>query len=85
MTLCACFLLGSVLAYGLVMVVYRLRIHPLSKFPGPRLAALTGLYEIYFAAWGSSSFEDEIERMHREYGKCASQPCETQHHGPALY
>lgn len=69
MTLVACFLLGSVLAYGLVSLVYRLHLHPLSKFPGPRLAAVTGLYEIYFSVWGVSSFDDEIERMHQEYGK----------------
>lgn len=69
MTLVACFLLGSVLAYGLASLVYRFHIHPLSKFPGPRLAAVTGLYEIYFSIWGVSSFDDEIERMHQEYGK----------------
>ncbi|CAI7609831.1 unnamed protein product [Penicillium pancosmium] len=63
-----CFLLGSLVAYFLVTIIYRVHIHPLSKFPGPRLAALTGLYEIYFAAWGTGSFEDEIDRMHEEYG-----------------
>ncbi|KAJ5819959.1 hypothetical protein N7474_005550 [Penicillium riverlandense] len=50
------------------MGVYRLHIHPLSRFPGPRLAAMTGLYEIYFAARGEGSFEHEIRRLHREYG-----------------
>lgn len=65
----ACFFLGSVLAYGLVMAFYRLHVHPLSKYPGPWLAAVTGLYEIYFTAWGVGSFEDEIDRMHQKYGK----------------
>lgn len=69
MSMGACFLLGSVVAYALVTIVYRLHIHPLSKFPGPLLAAVTGLYEIYFAAWGVSTFDNEIERMHQEYGK----------------
>ncbi|KAJ5167799.1 uncharacterized protein N7482_003393 [Penicillium canariense] len=64
----ACFLLGSVLAYGLVTTVYRLHIHPLSRFPGPRLAALTGLYEILCTAWPGGSFDDEIHRLHRLYG-----------------
>ncbi|KAJ5925515.1 hypothetical protein N7454_008154 [Penicillium verhagenii] len=64
----ACFVLGSVLAYGLVMVFYRLHVHSLSKYPGPWLAAVTGLYEMYFTAWGAGSFEDEIDRMHQIYG-----------------
>lgn len=67
-----CFLLGSLVSYFLVTIIYRVHIHPLSKFPGPRLAALTGLYEIYFAAWGTGSFEDEIDHMHEEYGQSFS-------------
>ncbi|KAJ5372371.1 hypothetical protein N7517_004377 [Penicillium concentricum] len=64
----ACFLLGSAVAYTLVMVIYRLHFHKLSRFPGPRLAAATGLYEIYFSAWGPGIFEYEIENMHRKFG-----------------
>lgn len=63
------FLLGSIAAHAVVTIIYRLHIHPLSRFPGPRLAALTGLYEIYFCAWGGGLFESEIERLHQEYGK----------------
>ncbi|KAJ5648642.1 hypothetical protein N7490_005014 [Penicillium lividum] len=62
----AYFFLGSVLAYGLVMIFYRLHVHPLSKYPGPWLAGATGLYEMYFTLGGS--FEDEIDRMHQKYG-----------------
>ena len=65
----ACFLLGSIVAYVLLLTVYRLCFHSLSKYPGPRLAALTGLYEIYFTAWGVDSFDDKINRMHQGYGK----------------
>lgn len=65
----ACFLLGSAVAYNLVMVVYRLQFHPLNKFPGPRLAAATGLYEIYFSIWGTEIFEHRIDQMHQKYGK----------------
>lgn len=74
MTLVACFLLGSVLAYCLVTLIYRLYIHPLSRFPGPRLAAVTGLYEIYFSAWGASSFDNEIAKMHQHYGNFPHTP-----------
>jgi hypothetical protein len=64
----ACFLLGSAVAYNLVMVIYRLYFHKLSRFPGPRLAAATGLYEIYFSTWGPGIFENEIDNMHRKFG-----------------
>lgn len=72
MTMMACFLLGSVLAHGLITIIYRLHFHPLSRFPGPYLAAMTGLYEIYFSAWGTGSFDDEIERLHRLYGEATA-------------
>ncbi|OGE49760.1 hypothetical protein PENARI_c020G06576 [Penicillium arizonense] len=64
----ACFLFGSAVAYNLVMIIYRLHFHSLSRFPGPRLAAATGLYEIYFSAWGPGFFENEIDQMHQRYG-----------------
>lgn len=69
MTGIACFLLGSVVAHVLVTIIYRLYIHPLSRFPGPRLAAMTSLHEIYYAAWGAALFVDQINRMHQEYGE----------------
>ncbi|KAJ6131636.1 hypothetical protein N7523_001342 [Penicillium sp. IBT 18751x] len=74
MTLIACFLLGSVLTYCLVTLIYRLHIHPLSRFPGPRLAAVTDLYEVYFSAWGAGSFDAEIAKMHQNYGNSPHTP-----------
>ncbi|CDM32160.1 hypothetical protein DTO013E5_3626 [Penicillium roqueforti] len=62
------FLLGSAVAYNLVMVIYRLHFHKLSRFPGPRLAAASGLYEIYFSVWGPGIFDHEIDLMHRKFG-----------------
>lgn len=56
------------MAYNIVMIIYRLYFHKLSRFPGPRLAAATGLYEIYFSAWGPGIFEYEIDNMHRKFG-----------------
>ncbi|KAJ5753978.1 uncharacterized protein N7511_008131 [Penicillium nucicola] len=64
----AWFLFGSAVAYNLVMIIYRLQFHSLRRFPGPRLAAATGLYEIYFSAWGPGFFENEIHQMHQKYG-----------------
>jgi hypothetical protein len=55
--------------YGISIVVYRLCFHPLAKFPGPRLAAATQFYEIYFDIVKKGSIIWEIERMHEKYGK----------------
>jgi hypothetical protein len=52
-------------------ITYRLVLHPLAKFPGPKLAAATTLYEIYFEMikWPRGQFSKEIDRMHDQYGK----------------
>ncbi|EGX94785.1 cytochrome P450, putative [Cordyceps militaris CM01] len=59
-------ILGTV--YGLLLVVYRLFLHPLSGFPGPKLAAATLWYEFYYDAILRGRYTFEIEHMHRQYG-----------------
>jgi hypothetical protein len=49
--------------------VYHLYFHPLSKFPGPKLAAATYLYEFYYDVIKSGMYIWEIERMHERYGE----------------
>ncbi|KAF2678009.1 cytochrome P450 CYP551C1, partial [Lentithecium fluviatile CBS 122367] len=52
----------------LVVVTYRLFFSPLSKFPGPKLAAATSLYESYFNFIKNGKYVFEIERLHDIYG-----------------
>ncbi|KAF9883416.1 hypothetical protein FE257_003499 [Aspergillus nanangensis] len=61
-------ILGSIAIYQVWKSVYRLYFHPLSKFPGPKLAALTSGYEFYYNVIQRGSFIWEIERMHQVYG-----------------
>ena len=43
--------------------------HPLSHFPGPRLAAFTTFYKAYIDCVAKSSFVHILERLHEKYGK----------------
>ncbi|KAJ6026551.1 uncharacterized protein N7446_004848 [Penicillium canescens] len=60
--------LCAVLLYVCGVVVYRLYFHPLSKFPGPKLAAASTLYEFYYNVIQGGRYLFEIEEMHRKYG-----------------
>ena len=63
--------LGFSILYGIGLVVYRLYISPLARFPGPKLAAATHWYQRYFdliAKRHGGQFLWEIKRMHEEYG-----------------
>jgi hypothetical protein len=48
------------------VIVYRLTLHPLAKYPGPRLAACTDIYLAYYAYLGSRHLE--YARCHEVYG-----------------
>lgn len=63
-SLSALFVLGAV-------AVYRLSLHPLALFPGPKLAAFTDLYKIYFDLWykGGGEMLRQLEYLHSIYGK----------------
>jgi cytochrome P450 len=67
--LCLC--LGAVVAlYNVALTIYRLFLHPLAAFPGPKLAAATGWYEAYYdlAVLPRGQFMHEINRLHQIYG-----------------
>ena len=46
--------------------VYRVYFHPLSSFPGPRIAALTRLWFIYHLI--SGDLVEEVYKLHEKYG-----------------
>lgn len=56
-------------AYIILRSIYRLYFHPLSGFPGPKLAALTSAYEFYYDVVQHGMYIWEIEKMHQKYGK----------------
>lgn len=55
--------------YCICKCLYNLYLHPLSKFPGPKLTAIGSLYEFYYDVIKDGQYIWQIERMHRKYGK----------------
>jgi hypothetical protein len=56
------------LSYLVSVAIYRLYLHPLAGFPGPKLAALTKWYEFYYEAILRGQFTFHIQEMHKKYG-----------------
>ncbi|KAL4899598.1 hypothetical protein BDW74DRAFT_188984 [Aspergillus multicolor] len=55
--------------YYVVRMLYNVSpLHPLSHIPGPKLAAATWAYEIWFDLFLGGRYTHRIKRMHEEYG-----------------
>lgn len=55
-------------AYIISLAVHRLCFHPLAKFPGPKLAALSRWYEFYYEVSCKGQFTFHIQTLHEKYG-----------------
>lgn len=54
----------------LAKIVYRLTLHPLAAFPGPKLAAVTNMYGAFYdLSFSSSSYVKELPALHARYGQ----------------
>ncbi|EIT80498.1 cytochrome protein [Aspergillus oryzae 3.042] len=60
--------LAGLITYLIVISVYRLFSHPLRNIPGPKLAAVTHLYEWYYDLFLGGKYLFEIKGMHERYG-----------------
>ncbi|KAI0517899.1 putative benzoate 4-monooxygenase cytochrome P450 [Xylaria bambusicola] len=56
-----------VFSYTLVVSISRLYFSPLSRFPGPKIAAVTSWYETFFDL-STNNFPEILEQMHQRYG-----------------
>ncbi|KAI1101930.1 cytochrome P450 [Jackrogersella minutella] len=50
------------------LALYRLYLHPLARIPGPKLAAVTRLYEGYYDLYQSGQYTFKIAELHKQYG-----------------
>ncbi|KAF4822004.1 Cytochrome P450 monooxygenase BOA3 [Colletotrichum siamense] len=52
--------------YGVCRSVYLLYFHPLARFPGPKLAAISELSYVYH--WLTGHYHEYIHKLHQKYG-----------------
>ena len=62
-------LVAAFIAYYLTLIFYRLFLHPLARFPGPRLAAISRWYEAYFDVLLGGQYTSKIVELHKIYGR----------------
>ncbi|KAG6833557.1 hypothetical protein H0H87_005208 [Tephrocybe sp. NHM501043] len=60
--------LCSASAYLVALGFYRLFLHPLARFPGPRWAAVSDLYSAYYDLVLKGALVDHLEELHKIYG-----------------
>ena len=58
----------ALVAYVAGVGIYRLSFSPLAKYPGPKLAALTRLYEGYYDIVLRGQFKEHVDKLHNQYG-----------------
>ncbi|KAI1809586.1 cytochrome P450 [Poronia punctata] len=61
------FALGFVV-YRASIIIYRLYFHPLSKYPGPKVAAATTLYRVYYQMIRDGEHVAQATKLHEQYG-----------------
>jgi cytochrome P450 len=59
---------GIIIFYIAGLYVYRLTLHPLAKFPGSKLAAISLWYEFYYDGIQRGQYIFRIQKMHEKYG-----------------
>jgi len=53
---------------NVLIIIRRLFFHPLSAFPGPRIAAATTFYKMYFEVIRGGELLGKIHQLHVLYG-----------------
>jgi hypothetical protein len=65
---------AAAIVYGVYIVIHNAYLHPLARFPGPRLAGITTYWKAYIECILKKSFCDELRELHAIYGTMSSHP-----------
>jgi cytochrome P450 len=74
---------ATAITIGLIIVAYRLYLHPLASVPGPRLAAVSTIYEAYYDLVRKGQLPWQLKKLHERYGPIVRiGPSEVHIHDP---
>lgn len=62
------YVVATAITYYATLAFYRLYLHRLARFPGPRLAAISTWYEGYYDIIQGGQYTFKIAQMHKQYG-----------------
>lgn len=60
---------ASLVVWIVGLVAYRMFLHPLASFPGPKLAIATYWYEWYYDLVLGGQYTFKLKELHEKYGK----------------
>lgn len=55
-------------SYLACLYLYRIFLHPLAQFPGPKLAAASRWYEFYYDVVLQGQYTFHVQKLHQKYG-----------------
>lgn len=68
------YLVLGLLLHKALIYIYRVYFSPLARFPGPKLAAASSLFEAYYDLVLDGKYPWKIREMHAKYGKSVPSP-----------
>ena len=68
-------LLLASIVYHLLTGVYNLYLHPLSKYPGPKIAAFTEWWKTYVEVYRHESLVERLFELHSLHGESQYKIC----------
>ena len=64
----AALIAATLILYIVYGIIWRLFLSPIARFPGPKLAAITQLYEGYYDVVKGGQYVFKIGELHKKYG-----------------